>query len=188
MAVRTSILTQPRRSNHRASLAFLCGLLAAAAAAIMQARRVRATGPGASSEASFRAITAAMLLVAEMLVAVLLSQTALVALCPSMARQPILVVTLGAVAVVALSAVLLWLGQGGSRRAGASAGGAPVGDRTPDSAWVLGMFYVNRDDPSILVEKRFGIGYTVNFGHPITWVLVGLLVAILVTVGVVRLK
>ena len=29
MAVRTSILTQPRRSNHRASLAFLCSLVAA---------------------------------------------------------------------------------------------------------------------------------------------------------------
>src|SRR5450759_5705179 len=26
--------------------------------------------------------------------------------------------------------------------------------------WVLGAFYVNRHDPSVFVEKRFGLGYT----------------------------
>jgi uncharacterized membrane protein len=31
------------------------------------------------------------------------------------------------------------------------------------------MFYVNPDDPAILVEKRFGIGYTLNFGRPAAW-------------------
>ncbi|MCX4751012.1 DUF5808 domain-containing protein [Kitasatospora sp. NBC_01287] len=29
-----------------------------------------------------------------------------------------------------------------------------------------GLFYVNRQDPSLLVAKRFGIGWTVNFGNP----------------------
>jgi uncharacterized membrane protein len=29
-----------------------------------------------------------------------------------------------------------------------------------------GVFYVNRNDPSIMVEKRFGIGYTMNYGNP----------------------
>jgi Family of unknown function (DUF5808) len=28
------------------------------------------------------------------------------------------------------------------------------------------MFYVNRQDPALIVEKRFGFGYTLNFGHP----------------------
>ena len=28
------------------------------------------------------------------------------------------------------------------------------------------MFYVDRDDPSIMVEHRFGIGYTLNYGNP----------------------
>ena len=31
--------------------------------------------------------------------------------------------------------------------------------------WVWGLFYVDRDDPSIMVEKRFGIGYTFNYGN-----------------------
>jgi len=35
-----------------------------------------------------------------------------------------------------------------------------------DSRWVLGIFYADRDDPSIMVEERFGVGYTVNLGNP----------------------
>ena len=53
-----------------------------------------------------------------------------------------------------------------------------MGDRTADAAWKLGMFYVNRQDPALLVEKRFGIGYTFNFGNPWSWVLVALLAGV----------
>ncbi|MGH9430637.1 MAG: DUF5808 domain-containing protein [Terriglobia bacterium] len=35
--------------------------------------------------------------------------------------------------------------------------------------WKAGMFYVNREDPSIFVEKIEGVGYTLNFGHPAAW-------------------
>src|SRR5436309_3070492 len=35
--------------------------------------------------------------------------------------------------------------------------------------WVAGGFYVNRDDPRLLVEKRSGLGWTFNFAHPISW-------------------
>lgn len=35
-----------------------------------------------------------------------------------------------------------------------------------DKYWVLGIFYYNRNDPSFMIEKRAGIGYTVNFGNP----------------------
>ena len=37
------------------------------------------------------------------------------------------------------------------------------------------MFYVNRDDPAWLVEKRFGVGYTVNFANPRSWIALGVL-------------
>jgi len=57
-------------------------------------------------------------------------------------------------------------GQGGARLERA-AGAAPLTNGLADNArWVLGMFYVNRDDPSLFVEKRFGFGYTLNFGNP----------------------
>ncbi len=167
--------------------AVLCGLFAASAAAVMHSRRVRATGEAASSESSFRAITAVLLLVGELLIAVLLSQPAIQLLFPGAARQQVMVVTMGGLVVtLVLTAALLWLGQGGSRRAPATVGEIPVGDRTPDSAWALGLFYFNRDDPAFLVEKRFGIGYTLNFAHPLAWVLIGLLVAIPVLLAVFR--
>jgi uncharacterized membrane protein len=71
-------------------------------------------------------------------------------------------------------------GQGGARLE-RGAGHAPLTDGLADnSRWVLGAFYVNRDDPSVFVEKRFGIGYTINFGNPKA---VALLVLFLVAVG-----
>jgi uncharacterized membrane protein len=70
-------------------------------------------------------------------------------------------------------------GQGGARLE-REAGRAPLTDGLADnSRWVLGMFYVNRDDPALLVEKRFGLGYTVNFGNPVA---VGLLALLLLAI------
>ncbi|HEX4001430.1 MAG TPA: DUF5808 domain-containing protein [Candidatus Acidoferrales bacterium] len=40
--------------------------------------------------------------------------------------------------------------------------------------WKLGVFYVNRDDSALFVPKRFGIGYTLNFGHVAAWVIMAL--------------
>jgi uncharacterized membrane protein len=39
------------------------------------------------------------------------------------------------------------------------------------------MIYFNRQDPAFIVEKRFGIGYTVNCAHPLAWTFVALVVA-----------
>ncbi|NEU32615.1 DUF1648 domain-containing protein [bacterium LRH843] len=41
-------------------------------------------------------------------------------------------------------------------------------DADDDRYWKGGIFYINKQDPSILVEKRFGIGWTLNFGHPLS--------------------
>jgi uncharacterized membrane protein len=46
---------------------------------------------------------------------------------------------------------------------------------------------VNPADPSILIEKRFGIGYTVNLGNRWTWIVVGLLLVPIV-VGAMFLR
>ncbi|MGV8146310.1 MAG: DUF1648 domain-containing protein [Alkaliphilus sp.] len=53
-----------------------------------------------------------------------------------------------------------------------------------DNQWLGGLIYYNKSDPSLWVEKRFGIGWTVNAGHPIgmgicvltVFLLVGLLI------------
>lgn len=40
-----------------------------------------------------------------------------------------------------------------------------------DKHWIGGLFYFNRNDPSVFVEKRFGIGFTINFGNPIGYII-----------------
>jgi uncharacterized membrane protein len=57
-------------------------------------------------------------------------------------------------------------GQGGARLENPQSN-APLTDGLADNRlWKLGVFYVNREDPSWLVEHRFGFGYTLNFGNP----------------------
>ena len=71
-------------------------------------------------------------------------------------------------------AVSLVYGQAGSRllrRMTASS----VLDYDDDELWRLGLFYVNREDPSVVVPRRFGIGWAMNWGSP--WDLAALLVA-----------
>lgn len=42
----------------------------------------------------------------------------------------------------------------------------PLTNGLADNArWVWGLFYVDREDPSIMVETRFGFGYTFNYGN-----------------------
>ncbi|MCM2588487.1 DUF1648 domain-containing protein [Rossellomorea marisflavi] len=41
-----------------------------------------------------------------------------------------------------------------------------------DSHWIGGIFYFNREDPSFLVEKRFGVGWTINFARPTGYLLI----------------
>ncbi len=38
--------------------------------------------------------------------------------------------------------------------------------RDDDRYWYGGVFYNNPDDPAVFVPKRFGLGWTVNFGNP----------------------
>ena len=64
------------------------------------------------------------------------------------------------------------------------------GGRPPDDKW-KGVFYSNPDDPAVLVAKRYGIGYTLNFGNPWSWVvlaLILLLVAAPIAFSVAGLK
>lgn len=58
------------------------------------------------------------------------------------------------------------------------------GDRSPDEAWKLGLVYYNPDDPAVWVEKRFGVGYTLNFARATTWLIVGGFLALTVAIVV----
>jgi uncharacterized membrane protein len=42
-----------------------------------------------------------------------------------------------------------------------------------------GFFYTNKDDANIFVPREFSFGYTLNFGHPISWLIVAAIIAII---------
>ena len=46
----------------------------------------------------------------------------------------------------------------------------------PENGW-KGIFYYNPNDPALFVPKRYGIGYTLNFGNPWSWVVLALILA-----------
>ena len=93
------------------------------------------------------------------------------------------VLPLTLVYVVILLGGAIWLairtGQGGSKLGGPA---ETASDRMDDRYWKLGVFYVNPQDPSFLVERRFGVGWTINLGNG--WSIVALcgLLAIVVLV------
>ncbi|MGM0753871.1 MAG: DUF1648 domain-containing protein [Bacillota bacterium] len=50
-----------------------------------------------------------------------------------------------------------------------------------DQYWKGGLIYFNPNDPSIFVEKRFGVGWTLNFARPLGYIiLIGPLLVILI--------
>jgi len=56
-------------------------------------------------------------------------------------------------------------GQGGAFMENATVETPLTNGLADNSHWVLGLFFVDSDDPSIMVEKRFGLGYALNYGN-----------------------
>ncbi|MDH3735364.1 MAG: DUF5808 domain-containing protein, partial [Gemmatimonadota bacterium] len=73
------------------------------------------------------------------------------------------------VIVLYMGGSLVWIlkryGQGAARMEGSTTGRPLAGGLADNAHWVLGLFYVDRGDPSLMVEKRFGIGYALNYGN-----------------------
>lgn len=90
-------------------------------------------------------------------------------------NQTVLVVTplmLTLAMIVGAIVLSITTGQGGSRMKMSTGKSGKVIDRDDDRYWKLGMFYFNKNDPSIFLEKRFGIGWTNNWAHPLSWVII----------------
>ncbi len=49
-----------------------------------------------------------------------------------------------------------------------------------DMFWIGGFIYYNKEDPSIFVGKRFGVGWTLNFGNPKAWVIIFLIILFII--------
>lgn len=73
-------------------------------------------------------------------------------------------------------------GQGGSRIKLKDELNKNVMNHDDDVHWKLGQFYFNKNDPSIFVEKRFGVGWTNNWAHPLSWIFLILIIGLAVAV------
>jgi uncharacterized membrane protein len=156
-------------------------------------RALRLSDRGVSLEAQvkFRSALARFLSGVAMLTALMLAFLSVMSIQVGLGWRPglapqITAVTFAFVAYVIGGTLYIAIryGQGGARleRGGP---GTPLTDGLADNRkWVLGMFYVDRDDPSFFVERRFGFGYTLNFGN---WKAVALLVAFLAIILVITI-
>jgi len=91
---------------------------------------------------------------------------------------------LGAAGAIVIAAIVLAIntGQSGSRISLGKTTDGKIIRRDDDKYWKYGAFYVNKQDPALFVEKRFGVGFTINFGRPAA---VAILIGIFAVIGVV---
>jgi len=85
--------------------------------------------------------------------------------------------------IILFGAILLSYitGQGGSRLKSKNKDQSrPIPTADHDEYWKAGVFYWNPNDPSLFIEKRFGIGWTINFARPLSWIFIVGIIAIVV--------
>lgn len=144
---------------------------------------VQPTDPNCSlrQDVTFRRTWSCFMITASFLLVILFSvvQLNMISLLNINFAIPIILIIV-ALIMLFYFALSFWAGQGGSRleRSAEYSNVRPVHD---DNKWLLGMIYFNRKDPNLMIEKRFGVGWGLNFGHPVSWlVLLGIIVLLVV--------
>ncbi|MCM3782196.1 DUF5808 domain-containing protein [Neobacillus mesonae] len=146
-------------------------------------QQVQSTDPNRSNrqDVTFRRTWSCFMITASFLIVILLSivQLNMISLLNSNFAIPIILIIIAFIILYGL-ALSFWAGQGGSRleQSADRSNVRPVHD---DDRWLLGMIYFNSKDPNLFVEKRFGVGWGLNFGHPVSWlILLGIIVLLIV--------
>lgn len=151
---------------------FTCALIGALAHfTLTRTKRVASTPELAESDARQRSTVHFGLVGIGLWMALLFSTLALLPLLPGGAFIPRY---LGTASILFAVVVLIWIVRLARIRSRIHQAGN--GDATSDRYWKFGFIYVNPEDPALLVEKRFGIGYTANFANRLTWLLFAALV------------
>lgn len=86
--------------------------------------------------------------------------------------------------ILTLWAIILAIttGQGGSRVKLSNGTNGEVIDRDNDKHWKLGVLYFNPNDPAIFLEKRFGVGWTINLARPVAWIIFGVMILLIIAI------
>jgi uncharacterized membrane protein len=150
------------------SLGFVsCAMMLFTSYAVLHwTRLARVTGTDGAQSRRVRRVNLIATLASEYLIALLLAWTTVVSMFSAQGAQPRLPLLFRVAPFV-----LVIIGTLAIRvmRRTAISGGPPIGDTTPDSCWILGHLYFNGADPTLFVEKRMGLGYTLNLGNPVSW-------------------
>lgn len=51
-----------------------------------------------------------------------------------------------------------------------------------------GIFYYNKEDANLFVPKAYGIGRTINFANPISWILILAIIGVVIFSRFYKLK
>ena len=90
----------------------------------------------------------------------------------SMLVTMVLIIVATLVFVGAMIAFSVVYGQSGSRLVKRlEENGGIIADN--DEHWKAGIFYWNKGDASLILPKRFGVGWTMNWARPAAWAIVG---------------
>jgi uncharacterized membrane protein len=148
-----------------------CAMMLFTSYAVLHWTRLpRVTGTDGAQSLRVRRVNLIATLASEYLFASLLAWTSVVSMFSDPGTQPRLPLPfrLAPFALVIIGTITVRV-----MRRTAAAERPPVGDTTPDSCWFLGgHLYFNRADPTLFVEKRTGLGYTLNLGNPVSWLVV----------------
>ncbi len=140
------------------------------------ARRIPSEMAGASKIDPAHRI-ALVLVGVEFFVAAMFSLVGLLPLTGGAGPVAIMVLAVGVIVC------LIFLARWQSRGFSSSVAALHSGDGTPDACWKLGLFYFNRDDAALFVEKRIGIGYTINFARPAAWIVLTITLLVPLALG-----
>ena len=145
---------------------------------IARSRRVAVAGEAAERESRFRRINLWILIGAGYFIAVVFSSTLVASMLGGGEANRLLAVLLAVLVIAPLMILIYVMARFSQQWSAPSTIQTIFGDRTPDEGWYLGLLYYNRNDPAIMVEKRFGFGYTLNMARPASWAILIALVGL----------
>ncbi len=121
----------------------------------------------------------------SVLLTVLLSYFQLTVIHPEISSQKfMLMMPFVILIVVFVGTILFAVKVGRSDKQSNELAEGDITDYDEDSFWKAGIIYFNPNDPSIFVEKRFGVGWTINFANPKGYLLVVVPLIIIVAISI----
>ena len=158
---------------------FVAMMLTIAVSMARRTRQVAVDGPAAAAEQRFRRVNVLVAVLSGYAMAIMLSASTVESI-PAFGDAVSSRAWLVVLPVMLFNfGVIFWMfrvGQGGQRAVAPAARQDVHGDATPDHAWKAGgLVYFNPHDPAMWVEKRFGLGYTLNMGNSRAWLLIGMM-------------